>query len=176
MSWRQNDDMWNRFETAPERYRRQTSCSWHIANRIDIDRRLAKNVTFWCVNWCRDFTAIFVIFANVCRDFCHFTVIFYCPYRFVFDFKFHSRAPAQPYVKQLPYESERGLVFTGFLRERLLKTGSDDKFVLWFLQFTILMFVVRFLDEFFAPHNWQPERVQLATLSTCRTNLSPGTG
>jgi len=24
-----------------------------------------KNVTFWCVNWCRDFTAIFVIFANV---------------------------------------------------------------------------------------------------------------
>ena len=33
--------MWNRFETAPERYRRQTSCSWHIANRLY--RRLAKN-------------------------------------------------------------------------------------------------------------------------------------
>jgi len=45
MSWRQNDDMWNRFETIPERYRRQTSCSCHIANRLyRLDRRLAKNV------------------------------------------------------------------------------------------------------------------------------------
>ena len=26
--------MWNRFETAPERYRRQTSSSWHIASRL----------------------------------------------------------------------------------------------------------------------------------------------
>jgi len=28
--------MWNSFETAPERYRRQTSSSWHrpIANRL----------------------------------------------------------------------------------------------------------------------------------------------
>ena len=42
MSWRQNDDMWNRFETAPERYRRQTSSSCHIANRLHR-RRLAKN-------------------------------------------------------------------------------------------------------------------------------------
>ena len=31
-----------------------------------------KNVTFWCVNCCRDFTAIFVIFSNVSHDFCHF--------------------------------------------------------------------------------------------------------
>jgi len=45
MSWRQNDDMWNRFETIPERYRRQTSSSCHIANRLyRLDRRLAKNV------------------------------------------------------------------------------------------------------------------------------------
>jgi len=31
--------MWNRFETAPERYRRQTSSSWHIAKlpSISID-------------------------------------------------------------------------------------------------------------------------------------------
>ena len=36
--------MWNRLESAPERYRRQTSSSWHIANRLY--RRLANNCNF----------------------------------------------------------------------------------------------------------------------------------
>jgi len=38
--------MWNHFETAPERYRRQTSCSWHIANRL-------YRIDGWLIWWTR---------------------------------------------------------------------------------------------------------------------------
>ena len=41
MSWRQNDDMWNHFETAPERYRRQTSSSCHIFGCITFFKMVA---------------------------------------------------------------------------------------------------------------------------------------